>query len=106
MPILRKTQSILYSEIQDQISLYNDCMARGWESKAVEQQQAEASQISSSGPRLSPEQATRSRHRAGLELSRKRILDRLESARDPRHRKMLEDALAELDRQLACSTGQ
>ena len=80
-------------------------MARGWESKAVEQQQAEALRPGSRGPLLSPQQAARSRQLEGLQLSRKRVLNQLATARDPRHRKMLEEAVAELDRLLACSTG-
>src|SRR5262249_32480298 len=93
-------------EVQDHASIYNGAMARGWESKAVEQQQDEAARSSTAGPRLSPEQAAHSRQRQGLQLSRKRVLDQLATAHDPRHRKMLEDALAELDRQIECSTDE
>ena len=77
-------------------------MARGWESKAVEEQQAEAT--SGSGParvRLTPEQVTRQKHLQGLLLSRKRVLQQLQAAQNPFHRKMLETALDDLDTQLA-----
>ena len=77
-------------------------MARGWESKAVEQQQAEAA--NSPGPRkqpLSPEQAAKQRQRQGLTLSRQHVLQQLERATDPGYRRMLEKALADLDTQLS-----
>jgi len=37
----------------------------------------------------------------GLLLSRKRLLQRLQEAQNPSHRKMLEGALSELDAQLS-----
>jgi hypothetical protein len=36
-----------------------------------------------------------------LRLARSRILQQIEGSRDPRHRKMLEDALKELERKIA-----
>lgn len=77
-------------------------MARGWESKSVEAQQDEARQPSSkSRTRLSPEQAARSRERENLRLSRQRVAQQLESSQNPRHRKVLQDALADLDQRLS-----
>jgi hypothetical protein len=76
-------------------------MARGWESKSVEQQQEEASSNDAKGPRLTQEQIAEQRQRCGLELSRKRIEQQLETATNPRHRQMLEAALKDLDAQLA-----
>lgn len=77
-------------------------MARGWESKAVEQQQAD---MPDRGQRprahVSPEQRDRDRKRQGLLLSRTRLAHQLETSQNPRHRQMLVDAIAELDRQLA-----
>jgi hypothetical protein len=76
-------------------------MARGWESKSVEQQQEEAK--SSTGPRgkqLTAEQIAEHQRRRGLELSRQRILQQLERATNPQHRRMLESALADLDLRL------
>jgi hypothetical protein len=77
-------------------------MARGWESKSVEEQQSQAS-ISSSGTkeRLTPEQSAKRRQQADLQLARKHILDRLQAAQNQRHRKMLEGALAELDERIS-----
>jgi hypothetical protein len=76
-------------------------MARGWESKSVEDQQAEAAR-NKPAPKtqLTPAQVVCERELQGLRLSRARVLHQLDAARDPRHRKMLEDALAELDRRI------
>jgi signal recognition particle GTPase len=73
-------------------------MARGWESKAVEQQQNEADQgvspvkLSKTDAEVATEQM-----RQGLELSRQRVLQQLQSACNPNHRNMLETALRELE---------
>jgi len=77
-------------------------MARGWESKSVEQQQDAMSERSKpSRPALSPEQRERDRKRQGLLLSRNHLSRQLETAVNARHRQMLTDAIAELDRQLS-----
>jgi hypothetical protein len=76
-------------------------MARGWESKSVEQQQEEAtSSTQQRRQQLTPEQIAEQQKRNGLELSRQRILQQLEVASNPQHRSMLESALAELNAQL------
>jgi hypothetical protein len=75
-------------------------MARGWESKSVEQQQEEASAKKPPRPPMSPEQAATENRRKGLELSRQRILQQLQTACNSRHRQMLEAALLDLDRKL------
>lgn len=76
-------------------------MARGWESKSVEQQQEQASSsVEGKGKQLTPEQVAKQQHRLGLELSRQRILQQLELASNPQHRKMLEMAIRHLDAQL------
>jgi len=77
-------------------------MARGWESKSVEQQQEERSaQRETASARLSPEHQQRNRKREGLLLSRGRLSQQLQAASNPRHRLMLEQSMAELDRQLS-----
>ena len=77
-------------------------MARGWESKSVEQQQQERlEQRTGTRPVVSAEQQERNRKREGLALSRKRLIQQLEAASNPRHRQLLADTLAALDRQLA-----
>jgi hypothetical protein len=78
-------------------------MARGWESKSVEEQQSQAA--SSSGPKTgpppTPNQQVRQRQQQGILLSRARVLQQLEAAKNAHHRQMLEGALADLDAQLA-----
>jgi hypothetical protein len=77
-------------------------MARGWESKSVEQQQEERSvrQDNIRAP-ISPAEQQRNRKREGLLLSRERLTQQLLTALNPRHRQMLEQSIAELDRQLS-----
>ena len=75
-------------------------MARGWESKSVEQQQEEAATVKSRRALLSAEEVATQKRRQGLLLSRQRVLQQLQAASNPRHRQMLEAALADLDSQL------
>jgi hypothetical protein len=78
-------------------------MARGWESKDVESQaeSGEAKKSESGSRTKSLEQERREQERKGLQLSRTRILNDLESATNPHHRKSLEAALAHLDKKIA-----
>ena len=76
-------------------------MARGFESKSVDEQQAEARREPAQNQTLSPQEMEGRRKRDGLLLSRKNIQSQLSSVTNPTHRQMLEAALAELDRQLA-----
>jgi len=68
----------------------------------VEEQQAEAASASSK-PRTAPTPAQLAiqRKKQGLMLSRQRVLQQLQAAQNPNHHKMLENALADLDAQLA-----
>jgi hypothetical protein len=76
-------------------------MARGWESKSVEQQQEEVtSEAAQKRAPLTSEQIAAEHRRRGLELSRRRVLQQLELATNPRHRELLEKTLADLDRQI------
>lgn len=75
-------------------------MARGWESKSVEAQQEEARQQKPQRRKLTAEEARKERQKQGLNLSRQRILQQLAVTHNPRHRKLLEDALAALDQKL------
>jgi len=73
-------------------------MARGWESKSVEEQQAEAAaQKNSPKSQITPQEAIRLRAEEGLRLSRQRVLQQLGNVRDQRLLQMLEQALADLD---------
>ena len=77
------------------------CMARGWESKSVEAQQSEASEKPvKARPPMSPQEAARWRNRESLRLSRQVVLQQLEASTNPRHRKLLQDSLADLDEKL------
>jgi hypothetical protein len=75
-------------------------MARGWESKSVESQQAEP-ELVQSRKQLSAEDQERARKREGLELSRGRVVRELETARSDVHRTALQNALKFLDEELA-----
>jgi hypothetical protein len=80
---------------------YNCLMARGWESKSVEQQQEDAAhdKEKKKAP-MSEEQIAEEKRREGIELSRQHILQQLQVACNPRHRAMLERALADLNADL------
>ena len=78
-------------------------MARGWESKAVEHQQAEAEERrQAAGKRpLTEADRVRQARRDALALSRTRVLQELQAACHPNHRATLEASLAFIDRELA-----
>ncbi len=78
-------------------------MARGWESKSVEAQQQDAATASDGQGKtpLTPEQAEVRRKRDSLVLSRKNVERQLALATNPRHRQMLEAALADLQAKIA-----
>lgn len=78
-------------------------MARGWESKSVEEQMdaAETRKAAAAQPRLSETQLRLQSERESIELSRGRILRELEAARHPRHREQLSEALSFLDERIA-----
>ena len=76
-------------------------MARGWESKSVEAQQADAhDKPVKLRPPLNADEAARSRQKESLRLSRQRVLQQLEVSQNPRHRQVLESSLADLDERL------
>jgi hypothetical protein len=76
-------------------------MARGWESKSVEAQQAEASEGNRpSRAKMTVQQAALKRQIDGLLLSRQRVRQQLAAAQDLRLRQMLEGALDDLERRL------
>ncbi len=77
-------------------------MARGWESKSVEEQiESARSRESGARRRLTPEQAAEERRRDSLLLQRTRVKRQIEACRDGRYRKTLEDGLRYLESQLA-----
>jgi hypothetical protein len=76
-------------------------MARGWESKGVESQQADRESLDRSVQEMSPEDRDRRIRRGRLELDRSRVQAELAGASQPAHREMLERALRALDAQIA-----
>ena len=76
-------------------------MARGFDSKFVEAQQEEAARDKRVRPAMTAEQVLRERLRQSIQLSRARAEAELSRATAPAHRRMLEQALASLDAQLA-----
>jgi len=79
-------------------------MARGWESKSVEEQQESAVvDTRAVKPPITAEQAAHTTKLATLTLARTRAVADLEAATAPAHRRMLEHMIADLDRLLAAS---
>jgi hypothetical protein len=76
-------------------------MARGWESKAVEDQQQEAQGRQPAQAAVTPADAARAAQRATLQLARTRALSDLQHACAPAHRAMLEAAIRDLDEKIA-----
>jgi hypothetical protein len=77
-------------------------MARGWESKSVEEQISQKENPSNKprNSRLTREQAAIGEKRASLILARTRTLSDLESVRDDRYRALLKRTLAHLESEL------
>jgi len=75
-------------------------MARGWESKSVEAQQADREAREKPAEPVSAADAALVARRRTLELARTRALADLTSASSPAHRRMLEAAVQSLDEQL------
>ena len=78
-------------------------MARGWESKSVEEQVQEhqARGEENKKSQLTPEQLESRRKREILLLSRSRVQKDLQASQNPRHRDQLNSALADLESQIA-----
>lgn len=79
-------------------------MARGFESKAVESQQADATNRTAPREKISPAEAARRAQLATLMLARTRAEADLGAAKADAHRAMLERAIADLDRQIDALT--
>jgi len=78
-------------------------MARGWESKSVEEQLANQQAGGTSAPPTKPDgsvaDADRQRRRQSLELQREKILN--ERTSNPHRRAALQAALSEIEEQLS-----
>ena len=75
-------------------------MARGFESKDVEFQQAEAERREVSRPAARREDMVREDQRRGLELALSRARAERDAASNPNHRHMLDQAIAALEHSL------
>jgi len=75
-------------------------MARGFESKDVEFQQAEKERGRQLGRALTPDEREAKAKRQTLELALARARADLASARTPAHQRMLAEAIAALEREL------
>jgi len=77
-------------------------MARGWESKSVEEQQSEASQPSTQGkPTNNPESRQRANTVQALRLKRARVVEQLRASQNARFIELMQQELAYLDTELA-----
>ena len=78
-------------------------MARGWESKSVEAQIEESNSETflTSEQKVSAEQRQTILKKKDLALSRKRILQQLDSSANERYSELLRRSLASLDKELA-----
>ena len=96
------SQNLLRRCVREPVArCYTADMARGWESKSVEEQQAEArSQRQPSQPKLTPSQIRKKQQIESLTLSRRRVEQQLEAVHEPRHQEMLRRALADLEAQI------
>jgi hypothetical protein len=76
-------------------------MARGWESKNVEDQQEQAKMsVTGTKMQIDPQEQERMRKKRGLELAISKINNDLANCRDERHKQMLDSAKADLERQM------
>jgi hypothetical protein len=78
-------------------------MARGWESKSIEEQigMAEARRAKPARGVHTTENLKVVRQKENILLSRTRVVHDLESAQNPRYKAVLHKALADLDAQLS-----
>ena len=78
-------------------------MARGWDSKSVEDQieSTHSERTAEKKTAKDTESPEARRRRDSLLLARKRVLDQIQSATDARYREMMDRALADLDRLIA-----
>ena len=75
-------------------------MARGWESKAVEDQQAEARRPAGIGPPITEAERARRQEADGLRLALADATAQLQGACRPVHRDMLRQRIAALEARL------
>ena len=78
-------------------------MARGWESKSVESQieTSQSERKESAKNRVTLEMAAALRKKETLLLARAHLQQQMQASQHPRHRVMLQNALTDLEKQLA-----
>lgn len=78
-------------------------MARGWESKAVEDQMEEARRLQGerAAPVQSPEMIERERQIESLRLARSRLAEQLNRARSETYREMIQQSLRAIEEEIA-----
>jgi hypothetical protein len=78
-------------------------MAKGWESKSVEEQQSLSSETQITDElrqRLTKERAEKLRSLQALNLSRARVVQQLERCTNDRYREMLQKELVHLEKEI------
>jgi hypothetical protein len=110
LPLRRSERGLLYfhhglleSEANFRDIGYNYDMARGWESKSVEQQMENAHTNSNSSPGFdsAPEEIELRKRREGLLLQRSRVRQEIEASHNPRYRELLKEMLRHLEDRLS-----
>jgi len=84
-------------------------MARGWESKSVEEQielAAEKAAVLKNNKEVNAADAAKKRELESLQLSRTRVIQDMASAVNPRYREQLQKSLDFLDEKLAKAVGK
>jgi putative heme iron utilization protein len=78
-------------------------MARGWESKSAESQieTSQSERKETARNRLTPEGAAALRKKETLLLARAHLQQQMQASQHPLHRVMLQNALTDLEKQLA-----
>jgi len=97
------SQFDVYWEYPIQTEGYNLAMARGWESKSVEEQIAEREESKNTPKvnKLTANQREIQQKREQLLLMRTKVLTTLQTARNEIYRRQQEEALKHLDAELA-----
>jgi len=76
-------------------------MARGWESKSVEEQMENARQQKDAAAAQSAKPVHHSRQHENLVLARARLVKDLETTDNPRYKQFLEASLVDIDKRIA-----
>jgi len=75
-------------------------MARGWESKSVEEQQSEFQKGTSASKPSSPEERRREQQVQTFKMQRARVRDQLKDSQNPRFIELLQRELQHLDAEI------